>query len=223
MNTFLHRRTGWLLLLAMVISATGCGTGPLSNKGYVGPDDEFIRMAQPSQRDLEKTLEKDEIRSIVCLRDHNPGKEWYDIEYAFAEENDLDLYAVRLSTGRLPTREQLGDLIDIYHTANYPILVHCQAGADRTGFAAVVYRLVILEEPLDDALDSFSVWHGHVKRNTPLDQLFDFYEEEADGRTFEQWFDEDYDLERLNAKLDPQPESDDAAEDDDEEEVAAEE
>ncbi len=211
MNTLLHRRSGWLLLLAMIISATGCGTGPFTNKGYLGPNDQFIRMAQPSESDLEKVLEDDDIRSIVCLRDHNPGKEWYDTELAFAEANELDFYAVRLSKNRLPTREQLGDLIVIYKTAEYPMLVHCQSGSDRTGFAAVVYRLVILDEPLDDALESFSIWHGHIQRNTPLDQLFEFYREEADGRSFEEWYLHDYDVERLNAKLDPSPESEEAS------------
>jgi protein tyrosine/serine phosphatase len=186
----------------------GCGYGPLMNKGYVGPDKQVVRMAQPTEGDLEKVLEEDDITGIVCLRGDQTGeeKEWFDTEVAFAEEHDLDFYTVRLSTGRLPTREQLGDLIEIFKTADYPLLVHCQAGADRTGFAAVVYRLVVLDEPLDDALDSFSIWRGHVKRNTPLDQLFEFYREEADGRRFEKWFRQDYDVERLNKKLDPPPE-----------------
>jgi protein tyrosine phosphatase (PTP) superfamily phosphohydrolase (DUF442 family) len=207
MKALLNRRTGGLILLAFLAAAGGCGTGPFTNKGYLGPNDEFIRMAQPSQRDLENALEDDEIEGIVCLRGFNEGKEWFDTEYAFAQYHDLDFYTVRLSTGRLPTREQLGDLIEIYQTAEYPLLVHCQGGADRTGFAAVVYRLVVLDEPLDDALDSFSIWHGHIQRDTPLDQLFDFYRDEADGRTFVAWFEEDYDVDRLNPLLDPPAES----------------
>jgi len=181
------------------LTATGCGYGPLDNKGYLAPD--VIRMAQPDEGDLEDLLEKDKIRSLLNLRGENTGKEWYDTEAAFAAEHDIDLHNVRLSTGRLPTREQLGDLIRILKTAERPLAMHCQGGADRSGFGATVFRLVVLEEPLDDALKSFTIWHGHVKQNTPLDKLFDAYREEANGRSFEEWYRQDFDVERLNKKL----------------------
>ena len=193
------RRCALPVFSALLLTATGCGYGPLDNKGYLAPD--VIRMAQPDEGDLEVLLEKDKIKAILNLRGENAGKEWYDTEIAFAQKNDIDLHNVRLSTGRLPTREQLGDLIRILKTADRPLMMHCQGGADRSGFAATVFRLVVLREPLDKALKSFTVWHGHVKQNTPLDKLFDAYREEANGRSFEQWYEQDFDVERLNKKL----------------------
>ena len=186
--------------LPFLLVAGGCGYGPFDNKGYVGPN--VIRMAQPRQSGLEEALEQDEIKTIVNLRGENAGKDWYDTEFAFAQENDLEFRSVRLSKGRLPTRQQLGDLIEIFKTAEYPLLMHCQSGSDRTGFAAVVYRLVVLDDPLEAALESFSIWYGHIQRDTPLDRLFDAYRDEAAGRSFEQWFQQDYDVARLEGKLD---------------------
>ena len=77
--------------------------------------------------------------------------------------------------------------------------MHCQSGADRSSFAAVVYRLVVLNEPLDTALESLSLRHGHIGTN-PIDKVFDAYRSEAAGRTFEEWFEKDYALDRLNKK-----------------------
>ena len=188
-----------VLLLALAVAAGGCGWGPFDNKHYMDGGN-LIRTAQPTEGDLERAMDNDGIKTIVNLRGENAGKSWYDMEYAFAQEHDLDHYSVRLSKGRLPTEEQLGDLLEIFETAERPMLMHCQSGSDRTGFGAVVYRLVVMDQPLEEALDSFTIWYGHIG-GTPLDHLFEIYREEADGRRFDVWFEEDYDLERLNAKL----------------------
>jgi len=188
------------ILLVFATAAGGCGYGPFDNK-HTLDDGKVIRTAQPSKNDLMRAMEEDGIKTIVNLRGENAGKDWYDTELAFAQANDLDFYSVRLSKSRLPTREQLGDLLEIYRTAERPMLMHCQSGSDRTGFATVVYRLVVMEEPLDDALAGFSMWYGHIDQDTPLDHLFEIYRDEANGRRFDVWFEEDYDVDRLNDEL----------------------
>ena len=51
-------------------------------------------------------------------------------------------YDLPLSATRRPTRRELLQLIDLLETCSYPLLIHCKSGADRTGLASALYRLV---------------------------------------------------------------------------------
>jgi len=42
------------------------------------------------------------------------------------------------------------------------MLIHCKAGADRTGFACTLYRMIKLNEPVEKARESLSWEYGHI-------------------------------------------------------------
>ena len=42
----------------------------------------------------------------------------------------------------MPTREALLELWDTFENGEYPMLVHCKAGADRTGGAVAIWRMM---------------------------------------------------------------------------------
>lgn len=185
---------GYSLLIAssaMILAAYSYFTP--YNRGDVSHN--VIRARQPTISSLEKLLYNDNIRSILNLRGENTGKEWYDNEFRFVQENNLDLLSVGLSTSSFPPKEKLIRILDYFENTEYPLLIHCRAGADRTGFASALYRHVMLDEPIEEAKKSLSMRHGHLLYQT-LDFLIDQYQKE-DGKDFRRWIENDYDRGRL--------------------------
>jgi protein tyrosine phosphatase (PTP) superfamily phosphohydrolase (DUF442 family) len=102
------------------------------------------------------------LASILNLRGGEADAGWYVREVQGAREAGVDFYDLPLSAVRRPTRRELLLLTDVLAAARPPVLMHCRAGADRTGLATVVYKLYVMGLPPEQAMDGFSLYHGHV-------------------------------------------------------------
>ena len=120
-----------------------------------------IRSAQPTTQ-LADWARRYQLKSVVNLRGGGPGDWWYGNEIKSAKESGIAYYDLPLSATRRPTRRELLQLIDLLETCSYPLLIHCKSGADRTGLASALYRMVRRGEPPEAALSSFSIEFGHI-------------------------------------------------------------
>jgi protein tyrosine phosphatase (PTP) superfamily phosphohydrolase (DUF442 family) len=130
------------------------------NLGVVDPG-LVMRSAQPTTQ-LPDWAKRYRLKSILNLRGGGPGDWWYGLEIKSSRENGMTYYDLPLSASRRPTRRELLQLIDILDRCSYPLLIHCKSGADRTGLASALYRMVRRGEPPESALASFSIEFGHV-------------------------------------------------------------
>ncbi len=102
----------------------------------------IYRSAQPRARDLARTIEQCGIKTVLNLRGVNAGKSWYDEEARIVEEKGIKLVSIPMSARTVPTKENLITLLDTFENQdNYPMLVHCRAGADRSGEAIAIYAI----------------------------------------------------------------------------------
>jgi protein tyrosine phosphatase (PTP) superfamily phosphohydrolase (DUF442 family) len=131
-----------------------------NNQGTVAAG-RLYRSAQPG-RELAQTANRLALKSVLNLRGGDTTDWWYANEVQVAKQHDIAFYDLPLSAGRPPSRRELITLIDVLERAPYPMLVHCKSGADRTGLAAAVYRLVILGEPPEQAKQAFSYDYAHI-------------------------------------------------------------
>lgn len=175
------------------ILLNGCAYLTVTNKGYIGRD--VIRTRQPSVSQLERLVADEGVRTILNLRGENPKDRWYQDETEFSSRNGIGLVSIGLSCWSFPSRDIMYELVEFFENAQYPVLIHCKAGADRTGFVSALYRHLILDEPIAEAKKSMAIRHGHL-RYMPLDFLLDQYEKE-DGKDFRRWLDDSYDPARL--------------------------
>jgi protein tyrosine phosphatase (PTP) superfamily phosphohydrolase (DUF442 family) len=130
------------------------------NLGVVDPG-LVVRSAQPTTG-LADLARQYRLKSIVNLRGGGRSDWWYGLEIRSARENGLTYYDLPLSATRRPLRRELLQLIDLLENCSYPLLIHCKSGADRTGLASALYRMVRRGEPPQSALASFSIEFGHI-------------------------------------------------------------
>ncbi len=120
-----------------------------------------MRSAQPTNQ-LGDWSRRYRLKSVLNLRGGGAGDWWYGNEIKCAREAGIAYYDLPLSATRRPTRRELLQLIDLLDRCGYPLLIHCKSGADRTGLASALYRMVRRAEPPESALTSFSIEFGHV-------------------------------------------------------------
>lgn len=128
------------------------------------------RSAQLSPSRLKRLIQEDGIRTIINLRGSNPKSEWYQDELSVARSMDVNHYDIKLSSTHLPNTKQLRRLVRLFQTAPKPILLHCQGGADRTGFASAVW-LLMQGYSLTEAKQAFSILY-FVHRSDSIGKQF---------------------------------------------------
>lgn len=144
-------------LFGMLILAVLVG-GPLAYYSYryrnfrnfhVVTPGVLYRSGQLSQQGLEQVLHDYEIKTIVTLRDApipgNPPPDRAEEEYC----RKMGIKHVRLAPqswsapdGSVPAAANVQKFLEVVSDPNnHPVLVHCFAGAHRTGACVAVYRL----------------------------------------------------------------------------------
>ncbi len=120
-----------------------------------------FRSAQPTTQ-LTAWIRDYHLRSILNLRGGSYADSWYEAEVQAAKDSGVSFYDLPLSATRRPSRCDLLTIIDTLKSCPYPLLIHCKSGADRTGLASAVYRLIQLGETPEQAELAFSLEFGHI-------------------------------------------------------------
>ena len=127
------------------------------------------------------------IKTVFNLRGENSDEPWYQREKSLLDGWLVEMVDIRMSATELPAREELLKLYDAILAAEEPILFHCQAGADRTGAAAAIWRMVILGDERADAASELSPLYGHFEAFTgAMDELVQIFEPDRS------WIEQEY-------------------------------
>jgi hypothetical protein len=170
------------------------------------------RCSQPSAAWLAQAVRRKGIRTVVNLRGSCPSMNWYIEECRTAAELDVNQEDLCFSAGRMPSVSELRRLVDVLDHSEYPLLLHCQRGADRTGLAAAVVLLLQTDLPFAQALSQLSPRFGHIPMGRPayLDRFFTLYQEWLQAHSwqhtpahFRQWAKHDYCPGACRARLEP--------------------
>lgn len=155
-----------LLLFAVLPAAVICGGfyGYMRATTNFHPviSGELYRSSQPSAGTIAQLHRDYGIKTIINLRGDNSGHGWYDSEIAQAKELDINHIDFRMSSRHELSQEQAAKLVQLMRDAPKPLLIHCQAGADRTGLASALYLAAISKKSENIAENQMSLYYGHI-------------------------------------------------------------
>jgi protein tyrosine phosphatase (PTP) superfamily phosphohydrolase (DUF442 family) len=136
------------------------------------------RCAQLSQRDLEHVIKTYGIRTVINLRGCCEPAPWYLDQCRTLSRLNVSHEDVGCSAGRLPSTHTIRELVKILEQTEYPILVHCHRGIDRTGLVVVLALLLRTDTGLE-ALSQLSVRYAHLPfgKTGNMDRFFQLYRE----------------------------------------------
>ncbi|MFO0890274.1 MAG: tyrosine-protein phosphatase [Isosphaeraceae bacterium] len=103
------------------------------------------------------------IRTVLNLRGPNPAADWYRRERAAALDSGVTQVDIPLSSCVWMSRLQLRTLLDVLDHAEYPMLVHCHWGSERTGLTAAVAELLRPGGTLADARGQLALRFLYVR------------------------------------------------------------
>ena len=189
--------TPWQRLLAwldMLVVDHGLVRLVHLNHGPVAPG--VHRSAQPTPGQLRRLVRRHGIKTVLNLRaERNCGA--FVLEEEVCAELGVELVNLRARSRDVPSRELIATLERLFAEMDYPVLMHCKSGADRTGIVGALYLALEENRPVTEAIDQLHRRWGHIRqaKTGMLDFFFESYLRDDAVRplAFRDWIREVYD------------------------------
>ncbi|VTS06030.1 tyrosine-protein phosphatase [Tuwongella immobilis] len=141
--------------------------------------DQVYRSAQLSESALQEVIATHQIRTVLNLRGFCGDFDWYRAEMRATNAAGVSHEDITLSASRLPPPGELRRLLEVLDRSEFPILMHCRRGADRTGLAAALTVLLFTDSTLEQGLAHCSMRFGHtgIGPAAAMDRFFELYQE----------------------------------------------
>lgn len=147
-----------IIVLITVISALIV----YSNNFYTVTPGVLYRSKQLTDQEFYHFIKKHGIRTVINLRGKFTDARWYRSEIAVMKKYGLTHLDFKLSATDIVAPEKLDSIISLCMASPKPLLVHCKAGADRTGLFCAAWKLSVEGRPPAEALRQLSIIFGHL-------------------------------------------------------------
>ena len=159
------RRLALGTVIAAIVAVLGilawCGYLQLTGNVHVVEMGKAYRSAELDSAGFARVIGRHGIRSVLNLQGAHPTAAWYRSETAATRTAGAAHYDFRLSDARLVTPAQIDSLLALMDSVPKPILIHCKAGADRSGLVSALYLWKFDSLPPARAAGQLSLAYGH--------------------------------------------------------------
>ena len=164
----------------------------------------MLRENQPSPERI-ALFASEGIKTVLNLRGTSP-KGYYLLEKEACEKHGITLIDFRVYSRDVHTVEKIKAARDVFESLEYPAVMHCKSGADRTGFMGVLYRHFHMGDTIKQALErELTLKKLHVRQGKTgmLDFFFEDYLRYAEEHdmSFMEWVESVYDPADVKARF----------------------
>ncbi len=188
------------IMVYMPLNSSGWWKGPLFNPAkhltqvavalstdnfYAVDEGKLYRSAQLSPKRLTQRIKKYGIKTIVNLRDEALTSKVIAQEKVVCNNNNvvfvnIPMVNTFMSKSAITSKAHIRQLLAVYDDEKKyprPLLIHCKAGADRTGEAAAMWvlekqRHASRQEAIDKALAQLRPKYAHIEVQFPAKRAF---------------------------------------------------
>jgi len=141
-------------------------------------NENLYRGAQPQRGGLKKLSELG-IKTVINLRGESEDTRK---EQADAEAAGMRYFNIPMSGLGRPTDQQVERALTVIDAReNWPVFVHCQRGADRTGVIIAVYRILHSQWTAEQAIDEAKRFGLAGIQFRKKDYISDYYKRRRDA------------------------------------------
>ncbi len=140
--------------------------------------------------DLPHVLKAYHIKTVINLRGGSSINDYYRDELRICARMGVNHVDVPLSASHLPPPDSLDKLLATFDHTPYPVIFHCQGGADRAGLVGTLYLNIYKHIPLDQAEQAELTWRfGHLAFTATgaMDRFFTLYRQTGQGMDLRTW------------------------------------
>ena len=163
----------------------------------------MYRENQPSPKRIAEWAEMG-IKTNINLRGDSP-KGFYLLEKEACEKHGITMIDFRVYSRDTHTPEKIRAAKELFESIEYPAVMHCKSGADRTGIMGVLYRHFHMGDTIEEAMEQLKFKYLHVKQGKTgmLDFFFNDYLKYAKthGIEFIDWVETVYDPADVKARF----------------------
>lgn len=153
----------------------------LGDNFYTVDAGRLYRSRQLSAHAFEKYQTKFDFKTVLNLRGRHIEEEWYRRERAITQKHGIAVVDIGMNVNEWPSLQNFELLMKTFCDASlYPILIHCKNGVDRTGEAAAIFMITMMQghknlpikQRVHFALKQVDLKYGHVHLWHPKKRQF---------------------------------------------------
>lgn len=122
---------------------------------------QFYRSAQLDKDELIHYIKKYHIKSILNLRGKRENSRWYKKEIEISQKMGVIHYDYGIPATHEVDDKEMDSILNILINAPKPLLIHCKAGADRSGLVSAIWEYAIKRETAKESAEQLSLIYLH--------------------------------------------------------------